>query len=136
MSISSDSSFDMNETGEMNDRDVECLLRGRIPAAEEAPKLVGFLADFDATYPEPSIDHCEAGHLSAIFAAAQQLADTDRPMVARIGDNSMSAQRTRGLGDERRDLMARRLPRWLGVKLVIPIAVLLFAFGGVAVAGG
>ncbi len=136
MSVSSDSSFDMNEPGEMNDRDVERLIRGRIPVPEEAPKLAGFLADFDATYPEPSIDHCEAGHLSAIFAAAQQLAEADQPLARPTGENPRSGQRTRGLGDERRDWMARRLPRWLGVKLAIPIAILLFAFGGVAVAGG
>ena len=97
----------MDETGKMNKRGIERLLSARMPAGEEAPELARFLRDFDATYPEPRIDHCEADHLSAIFAAAQQVAETESPAAKHAG----------------------RTLKWAGVKLAIPVAVILFAFG-------
>ncbi len=127
MSTSSDSFCGMDDTGEMNDRDIERLLGGRMPADGEAPGLARFLGDFDATYPEPSLDHCEAAHLSAIFAAAQQPAESERPLPGQASATPKPAPR---------NWTARRFPKWAGVKLAIPLAIMLFAFGGVALAGG
>jgi hypothetical protein len=70
---------------DMNHRDIERLLRGRIPVGEEDPELARFLQDFEQAYPEPAIDHCESAHLSAVFAAAQQLAAADRPVHVKRG---------------------------------------------------
>ena len=124
----------MDETGKMSHKEIARLLRGRIPAGEEAPELARFLSDFDATYPEPSVDHCEAAHLSAIFAAAQQLAEPETPVAVLAGGTPKSAPRAPRLGDEKRSWTARRFPKWAGVKLAIPVAIMLLAFGGVAFA--
>jgi hypothetical protein len=126
----------MDEIGEIDDREIERLLSGRISAGAEAPDLVRFLSDFDATHPEPSIAHCEGAHLSAIFAAARQLAETDPPFRGQVRATPESTPRASEPADQGRSWMARRLPKWAGVKLAIPFAVMLFAFGGVALAGG
>jgi hypothetical protein len=107
-----------------------------LPADEESPELARFLKDFAAVCPEPSIDHCEAAHLNAIFASAQHLADPGHPTPGQVGETPKLTSRSSGLGTERGNWMARRSPKWLGIKLVIPLAILLFAFGGVALAGG
>ncbi len=126
----------MDETGEIKDTEIARLLSGRIPADEEAPELARFLRDFDATYPEPSIGHCEAAHLSAIFAAAQQSVETESAVARPVTGTPKSAPRAPVLRDSHRSWTGRRFPKWAGVKLAIPIAIILFAFGGVALAGG
>ena len=126
----------MDETGEIKDTEIARLLSGRMPADEEVPELARFLRDFDATYPEPSIDHCEAAHLSAIFAAAEQSAEAETAVAKQVTGTWKSVPRAPVLGHNHRSWAARRFPKWAGVKLAIPIAIILFAFGGVALAGG
>jgi hypothetical protein len=102
----------MDATSHRTDRDIERLLTGRIPAGEEDPELARFLLDFEAAYPEPSVDHCEAAHLSAIFAAAQQAVVADHP--APIGRETKEDKVTR----RRVGLLA-----WVGIAALVVIAL-------------
>jgi hypothetical protein len=111
------------------DEGFERLLRGALPEDPEEQQLGAFVEDVRTAFPAAPV-LAEESHLAAIGAAARLLAREGGPVI----EGSDGQRRARIPGKRRLNV---RVPifRSLAAKIVAGLAVLMWSFGGLAVAG-
>jgi hypothetical protein len=127
----------MSDHANMKERDVDRLFQGRAAAcsAQDAG-IEAFFADLRASQAEVSTEHCEQGHLSAMIREAHLITDKGEP-VARPASKAIGpAVQASGLPKWRESVMAKFSGLTIGARIAAAATLLVFAFTGVAVAGG
>lgn len=102
--------YEMSDFLNIDESDLRALSRGQVPSDD--PRLgdvAAFLADLDAAIPQPSIAHCEARHLSAMFEQAHLLADKGEPALTPASKADGPEEQVSGLPKPRRKTMLDKL---------------------------
>lgn len=130
-------STEMSDHQHMNERDVDRLFDGRADACSGLDSgTEAFFADLRATYPEASTEHCEQVHVSAMLREASLITEKGEPVVRPASNANGPAQQVSGLSKWREAVMAKFSGLTMGARVAAAATVLVFAFTGVAVAGG
>lgn len=120
----------------MNDEGFDTAGTREVGACRADRDLDAFVAALRDAYPAASCDHCEADHVSHMLQEAHLLAERGEPVVRPASKANGPAEQVSGLSKWRRDVKSKLAGMSLGMKAGAGAMALVFAFTGVAFAGG
>jgi hypothetical protein len=129
----------MTKPHDMADREIEKLLSGWRPGADDSQGLARFFKDLDKACPLPSTDHCEAAHVNAMIEASRLSNSADSLASRPVGNTTRPKPQAQGSPQTGR--ITVRLPLLhkvvsMPIRIVIMIAAFMVVGGGVALAAG